>query len=87
MALDIHIEISDIDQSILEYRMIDVKSWLNEAVANNINIASKNMLREWLPKLDYPTVPGGKAGLIVHILNHPDYKNRAMRDAEEWQNH
>ena len=87
MPLSIVIELSDVEVSVLEDRMLDVEDWIRGAVTNNLNISERNLIKVWLPKLGYPSVPGGKAGLIVHILNHPDYKNRAMRDAEEWQHH
>jgi hypothetical protein len=74
--IDINIKISDIEQNILESRMLDVEEWLRGVVVNNIRTVESQLIDEWLPRLDYPNVPGGKEGLIIHILHHPDYKSR-----------
>jgi hypothetical protein len=79
----LNIEITDLQKQILEHRMLDVQAWLDEAVANNIDLAEQGLLKMWLPKLDYPEVSGGKDGMIAHILAQPDYKTRKQRDAEE----
>jgi len=82
MALDVNINISDIEQSILESKMVDVKEWLEGIVINNVHTVESQLISEWLPKLGYPNVPGGKEGLIVHILNHPLYQNRLERERD-----
>lgn len=79
--MNLTIKLSDIEQQILSDSMLDIEGWLREAVANNIDLATQRLLREWVPRLDYPQVRGGKQGMIVHILNHSEYQSRSEREA------
>tara|TARA_R110002012_G_C11530656_1_gene600449 strand:+ start:688 stop:966 length:279 start_codon:yes stop_codon:yes gene_type:complete len=83
--LTITVEVDDTQQSILNNDLLDINSWVQEAMTGKINNAWKRMQREWTDKLMNDSsftdpIPSNQSDFVKLILARSDYKNRKARD-------
>ena len=64
--LTLTIEVDDTQQTILKNDLLDINTWVQEAMTGKINNAWKRMQSEWTTKL---------------VVARSDYKTRVQRDA------
>ena len=87
MALTVTINIDDTDEKVFLNDLLDVKDWIDNAVAGKQNNCWKRFQQNWTtvlmndPSYTDP-IPSNKADFVTLILARADYKNRAARDAE-----
>ena len=78
------IEISSIDESALNNDLLDIDTWVQNALAGKINSCKKRMVKEWLPKLyadkSVESIPATEDGIIELVLKRSDYKTRKQRE-------
>ena len=83
--LTLTIEVDDTQQSILNNDLLDINTWVQNAVAGKINNCWKRMQREWTDKLMNDSsftdpIPSNQADFVKLVLARSDYKNRKARD-------
>jgi len=83
--LTLTIEVDDTQQSILNNDLIDINTWVQDAMTGKINNCWKRMQREWTDKLMNDSsfndpIPSNQADFVKLILARSDYKNRKARD-------
>ena len=83
--LTLTIEVDDTQQSILKNDLLDINTWVQEAMTGNINNCWKRMQREWTDKLMNDSsftdpIPSNQADFVKLVLARSDYKNRKARD-------
>jgi len=80
------VTISSADESALNNDLLDINSWIQEAVAGKINNCKKRMVNEWQPKLfadeTLESMPATADGIIALVIARDDYKTRSERDTE-----
>tara|TARA_R110000822_G_scaffold226840_1_gene359463 strand:- start:243 stop:497 length:255 start_codon:yes stop_codon:yes gene_type:complete len=78
------IEISSVDESALNNDLLDIDTWVKDALTGKINSCKKRMVKEWLPKLyadaSVENIPATEEGIIELVLKRDDYKNRVARE-------
>ena len=85
--LTLTIEVDDTQQSILNNDLIDINTWVQDAMTGKINNCWKRMQREWTDKLMNDSsfndpIPSNQADFVALVLARSDYKNRKARDDE-----
>jgi len=79
-------EITPTEIKCLKNDLIDPEDWFKKALGGKINQCKKRLIREWYPRLiadlSVTSIPGNEEDLLNFIFSHPDYKNRATREAE-----
>ena len=83
--LTLTIEVDDTQQTILKNDLLDINTWVQEAMTGKINNAWKRMQREWTDKLMNDSsftesIPSNQADFVKLVVSRSDYKNRAERD-------
>ena len=83
--LTLTIEVDDTQQSILNNDLLDINTWVQDAMTGKINNCWKRMQREWTDKLMNDSsftdpIPSNQADFVKLILARSDYKNRKARD-------
>jgi hypothetical protein len=83
--LTLTIEVDDTQQSILNNDLLDINTWVQEAMTGKINNCWKRMQREWTDKLMNDSsftdpIPSNQADFVKLVLARSDYKNRKARD-------
>ena len=83
--LTLTIEIDDTQQSILKNDLLDINTWVQEAMTGKINNCWKRMQREWTDKLMNDSsftdpIPSNQADFVKLVLARSDYKTRKARD-------
>ena len=83
--LTLTIEVDDTQQSILNNDLIDINTWVQDAMTGKINNCWKRMQREWTDKLMNDSsftdpIPSNQADFVKLVLARSDYKNRKARD-------
>ena len=83
--LTLTIEIDATQQTILKNDLLDINTWVQEAMTGKINNAWKRMQREWTDKLMNDSsftesIPSNQADFVKLVVSRSDYKNRAERD-------
>ena len=83
--LTITIEIDDTDQLVLKNDLLDINTWVQDAMTGKINNCWKHMQNDWTTKLMNDesftdSIPSNKADFVKLITARSDYKNRADRD-------
>ena len=83
--LTLTIEVDDTQQSILKNDLLDINTWVQEAMTGKINNCWKRMQREWTDKLMNDSsftdpIPSNQADFVKLVLARSDYKNRKARD-------
>ena len=79
------IEVDDTQQTILKNDLLDINTWVQEAMTGKINNAWKRMQREWTDKLMNDSsftdpIPSNQADFVKLVLARSDYKNRKARE-------
>ena len=85
--LTLTIEVDDTDQAVLKNDLLDINTWVQDAMTGKINNAWKRMQQEWTTKLmndnDFTdSIPSNKADLVTLVTARSDYKDRKARDDE-----
>ncbi len=85
--LTVTITLNDIQQAIMNNDLLDIKTWIEDAVAGKENNCWKRMQTEWTTKLmndDSFTdpIPSNQADFVTLVTGRSDYQTRAERDAE-----
>ena len=85
--LTLTIEVDDTQQTILKNDLLDINTWVQEAMTGKINNCWKRMQREWTTKLMddssfTESIPSNQADFVKLVVARSDYKNRADRDKE-----
>ena len=83
--LIITVEVDDTQQSILNNDLIDINTWVQDAMTGKINNCWKRMQREWTDKLMNDSsftdpIPSNQADFVKLITSRSDYKTRKQRD-------
>ena len=83
--LTITIEVDDTQQNILNNELLDINTWVQDAMTGKINNCWKRMQREWTDKLMNDSsftdpIPSNQADFVKLVLARSDYKNRKARD-------
>ena len=83
--LTLTIEVDDTQQSILKNDLLDINTWVQDAMTGKINNCWKRMQREWTDKLMNDSsftdpIPSNQADFVKLVLARSDYKNRKARD-------
>ena len=76
--------ITDDEQKMLENDLLDIKQWIDLAIAGKINNCLKRAARqydEFAKNKNIPSVPSKDDLKVKEFFAHPDYKNRTARDA------
>ena len=81
------IKVDDTDQLVLKNDLLDIDTWVQEAMTGKINNCWKRMQKEWTEKLmddDSFTdpIPSNKDDFINLVTSREDYEDRAARDAK-----
>ena len=83
--LTITVKVSDTDQTVLKNDLLDIDSWVQDAMTGKINNCWKRMQREWTDKLMNDSsftdsIPSNKADFVTLVTSRSDYKDRKARD-------
>ena len=83
--LTITIKISDTDQTVLKNDLLDIDTWVQDAMTGKINNCWKRMQTEWTTKLMNDesftdSIPSNKADFVKLVTSRSDYKDRKARD-------
>ena len=86
--LTITIEIDDTDQLVLKNDLLDINTWVQDAMTGKINNCWKRMQTEWTDKLMNDenftdSIPSNKADFVKLVTSRSDYKDRKARDEAE----
>lgn len=84
--MQITITIAPEDVKVLENDLVNIETWINEAVQGKIHACRKRMFRDWAPKLIGDGVIKGAVtdrDLVQAALSHPGYKNRKERERKK----
>lgn len=89
MALTITVDVSDDDQTVLEYLLLDIDEWVQAAVRGKVNNCRSRMSEDAQNVLirdpAVTTMPATEDGLLAAYKARPDYRDRRQREAEEAQ--
>ena len=88
MAKTITVKIDDTDEKVMLNDLLDIDTWVQEAVTGKINNCWKRMQQNWTNQLMNDEsftdpIPSNKADFVKLITARSDYKDRAARDKEE----
>ena len=83
--LTVTITLNDKEQAIMNNDLLDIKTWIEDAVAGKQSNCWKRMQAEWTTKLmndDSFTdpIPSNQADFVTLVTGRDDYKNRKERD-------
>ena len=86
--LKVEITLNDKEQAIMNNDLLDIKTWIEEAVGGKMNNCWKRMQTEWTTKLmndDSFTdpIPSNQADFVTLVTGRDDYKTRKERDEAE----
>ena len=83
--LKVEITVNDTMQAIMNNDLLDIKTWIEEAVAGKQNNCWKRMQTEWTTKLMNDdsftdSIPSNQADFVTLVTGRDDYKTRKERD-------
>lgn len=83
----ITVSISDTDEKILKNDLLNIQTWLEEALQGKINNCWGRMREEWTQRLMNDEsftdpIPSNKDDFIALITSLPEYKNREDRESD-----
>ena len=83
--LTITVEVDDTQQSILNNDLLDINTWVQDAMTGKINNCWKRMQQEWTTKLMNDSsftdpIPSNQEDFVKLVLSQKSYKNRKARD-------
>tara|TARA_A100001011_G_C13748232_1_gene610198 strand:+ start:50 stop:325 length:276 start_codon:yes stop_codon:yes gene_type:complete len=84
--LTLTIEVDDTQQTILKNDLLDINTWVQDAMTGKINNCWKRMQSEWTIKLMNDSsftdsIPSNQADFVKLVVARSDYKTRVQRDA------
>ena len=84
--LTVTVTVDDTDQKVLKNDILDIDTWVQEAISGKINSCWKRMQNDWTTKLMNDAsftdpIPSNKADFVILVTGRADYKDRAARDA------
>ena len=84
--LTLTVEIDDTQQTILKNDLLDINTWVQDAMTGKINNCWKRMQSEWTIKLMNDSsftdsIPSNQADFVKLVTARSDYKTRVQRDA------
>ena len=85
--LTVTITLNDIQQAIMNNDLLDIKTWIEDAVAGKENNCWKRMQTEWTTKLMNDdsftdSIPSNQADFVALVTGRDDYQTRAEREVE-----
>ena len=84
--MNIQVEISDLDEKVLQHDLLEVQRWVHDAVNGKINNVKKRLLKEAQEKLfsdpEIDSIPATEEGLLTLYFSRPYYKNREEKEIE-----
>lgn len=85
-TLTITVTVDDTDQAVLLNDILNIDTWVQDAVTGKINNCWKRMQSEWTTKLMNDdsftdSIPSNKADFVTLVTARDDYQTRAERDA------
>ena len=88
MAKTITVKIDDTDEKVMLNDLIDIDTWVQEAVTGKINNCWKRMQQNWTNQLMNDesftdSIPSNKSDFVKMVTARSDYKDRVARDKEE----
>ena len=88
MAKTITVKIDDTDEKVMLNDLLDIDTWVQEAVTGKINNCWKRMQQNWTNQLMNDesftdSIPSNKADFVKMVTARSDYKDRVARDKEE----
>ena len=88
MAKTITIKIDDTDEKVMLNDLLDIDTWVQQAVTGKINNCWKRMQQNWTNQLMNDEsftdpIPSNKADFVKMVTARSDYKDRVARDKEE----
>ena len=86
--LTVTITLNDTQQAIMNNDLLDIKTWIEDAVAGKQNNCWKRMQTEWTTKLMNDdsftdSIPSNQADFVALVTGRSDYKTRTERDEAE----
>ena len=83
--LKVEITVNDTMQAIMNNDLLDIKTWIEDAVAGKQNNCWKRMQADWTTRLmndDSFTdpIPSNQADFVTLVTGRDDYKTRKERD-------
>ena len=86
--LTVTITLDDKQQAIMNNDLLDIKEWIEGAVAGKQNNCWKRMQTEWTTKLMNDdsftdSIPSNQADFVTLVTGRDDYKTRKERDEAE----
>ena len=83
--LKVEITVNDTMQAIMNNDLVDIKTWIEDAVVGKQNNCWKRMQTEWTTKLmndDSFTdpIPSNQADFVTLVTGRDDYKTRKERE-------
>ncbi len=84
--LTLTVEVDDTQQTILKNDLLDINTWVQDAMTGKINNCWKRMQSEWTIKLMNDSsftdsIPSNQADFVKLVTARSDYKTRVQRDA------
>lgn len=80
-------DLSDLEVKYLEDRLLDIEDWVVKAIIGQIDHAKGEFLKRGKDLLEkdpsVTMIPKDESVVTGMVLNHPNYKNRRVRDEEE----
>jgi len=80
------VTITDADETALNNDLLDIDTWIQDAVTGKINNCKKRMVNQWQPILfadeSVESIPANDDDFIALVVARDDYKTRVERDAE-----
>jgi len=85
--LTVTVAVDDTDQMVLKNDILDIDTWVQEAVSGKINNCWKRMQNNWTTKLINDEsftdpIPSNKTDFVTLVTSRADYKDRVVRDGE-----
>ena len=84
--MNIQVEISDLDEKVLQHDLLEIQRWIQDAVNGKINNVKKRLLKEAKEKLfsdpEIDSIPATEEGLLTLYFSRPYYKNREEKEIE-----
>ena len=85
--ITITVTIDDTDQKCMKNDLLDLDTWVQDAVTGKIHNCWKRMQQSWTTQLMNDEsftdpIPSNKTDFVNLVLARDDYKDRATRDAE-----
>jgi len=78
------VTISTADETALNNDLLDIDTWIQDAVTGKINNCKKRMINTWRPIIfaddSVATIPANDDDFIALVVARDDYKTRAERD-------